>query len=131
MLENRTEWERKVGVSVVPISSVTKKVSPMPTGARYVDLCLTTASMMMTRTSCAVRNISMKRPWAMEVPPPRRVLQFSGPGKRALTTPAEAMPATSWAGKTIRPRTAGIPPVRQRASVTCGVSSGIQVIRGA
>lgn len=105
-------------MSDLPIISVTKKARPIPTGARYVDLCLTTASIMMTSTNCAVRNISMKRPCEIDVPPLRRVLQFSGPGNKALTTPAEAIPATSWAGNTISPRRAGMPPVRQRARVT-------------
>jgi hypothetical protein len=51
--------------------------------------------MMTTITNCAVKNISMNRPCGMDAPPPSRVLQFSGPGNKALTTPAEAMPATS------------------------------------
>lgn len=79
----------------IPINSATKKARPIPTGARYVDLCLTTASMMITITSWAVRNISMKSPCEMDAPPPSLVAQLSEPGKRALTTPAAAMPPTN------------------------------------
>jgi hypothetical protein len=50
------------GQGDIPQSSVKKKVKPMPTGAKKVDLCLTTASMIMTKTNWAVRNISIKRP---------------------------------------------------------------------
>lgn len=60
----------------------------------------------------------MNKPCTMDVPPPSRVAQFKGPGKKALTTPAEAIPAISCAGNTSAPRRMGIPPVRQRARVT-------------
>jgi hypothetical protein len=40
--------------------------------------------MKMTSTSWIVRNISMKRPWAVEVPAPRDTETRSGPGKSAV-----------------------------------------------
>lgn len=102
----------------VPVNSARKKAVPMPTGARYVPLCFSAASMMMTKTSSAVRNISMKSPWAVDAPPPSVVLTVRGPGKSAETIPAAAMPARSWETTTTALRMAGRPPTRARARVT-------------
>jgi len=67
------------------------KASPIPMGARKVPLCFSAASMKMVKTSSAVKNISMNKPRAMEVPPPRVVETFRGPGNKADVTPAAAM----------------------------------------
>jgi hypothetical protein len=96
----------------VPASSVKKNAVPIPSGARYVARCFSTASMRITNTSCAVRNTSMNRPWEMDVPPPRTVSTAMGPGYIAETRPAAAMPAMSWEGKTRRARMGERPPQR-------------------
>lgn len=117
--KGQLKWKEIKGMdNDEPTNSQRKKARPIPTGAKYVDLCFTTANMIMTKTSCAVKNISIKRPCEIEAPPPNRVEKFAGPGNRQLTTPAAAIPATNWAGKTIRLRRGGIPPVIQRAKVT-------------
>jgi hypothetical protein len=105
--------------SNAPQSSQRKNVRPIPTGARKVDLCLTTASIIITKTSCAVRNISMKSPWDVDVPPPRVVATLRGPGKRHDTTAAAQRPPAIWARKTSRLLITGNPPTRNKARVTC------------
>lgn len=60
-------------VKYTPQSSETKSARPMPMGARNVALCFSAASMKITKTSSAVRNISRNRPWAVLVLPPRVV----------------------------------------------------------
>jgi hypothetical protein len=70
-----------------------KRARPMPTGARNVALCFSAASMKMTKTSSAVRNISIKTPWVIVVWPVRVVFTFKGPGKSAETMPAAQIPA--------------------------------------
>lgn len=64
----------------------------MPTGAMNVPLCFSAASMKIVKTSSAVRNISMNRPWAMEVPPLRLVRTVNGPGKSAEHMAAAVIP---------------------------------------
>lgn len=91
----------------------------MPIDAKYVERCFSTASMRMTKTSCAVKKTSMKRPRVMLVPPPRTVSTSTGPGYIAATAPAAAIPATSWAGMTRTLRSVDMPPQSQSASVTC------------
>ncbi len=73
---------RKGGVS--PVIWQINKLSPIPSGARNVARCFSTASMKMTSMSWIVRNISMKRPWTVEVPAPRETETRSGPGKSAV-----------------------------------------------
>lgn len=46
----------------------------MPMGAMKVWCDFSCASMRTTKTSSAVRNISRKSPWAVEVPPESVVL---------------------------------------------------------
>ena len=99
------------GISV-PASSVKKNAVPIPNGARYVARCFSTASMRITKTSCAVRNTSIKSPCEIDVPPPRTVSTAMGPGYIADTTPAAAMPAMSWDGNTRTARTGERPPQR-------------------
>jgi len=72
----------------------------------------------MTKTSSAVRNISMKRPWAVVVPPVSVVFTFSGPGNSPDTTAAAHIPLMNWAMKTTRARMGLIAPMRRRARVT-------------
>jgi len=71
---------RKRG-NVSPVIWQINKLSPIPSGARNVARCFSTASMKMTSMSWIVRNISMKRPWTVEVPAPRDTETRSGPGK--------------------------------------------------
>lgn len=44
------------------------KARPIPIGAMNVARCFSAASMRMVNTRSAVRNISMKSPWARFVP---------------------------------------------------------------
>jgi len=57
-----------------------------------VVLDFSTASMRMVMTRRAVRNISMKRPWTIDVPWPRVVATLRGPGNIAETRAAATMP---------------------------------------
>jgi hypothetical protein len=90
----------------------------MPTGARKVPLCFSAASIKIVKTSCAVKNISMKTPWALLVLPLSVVVTANGPGKRVSTTPAAAMAPSIWETKTSPPRAKGTAPMRQRPKVT-------------
>lgn len=65
---------------------------PIPTGAMNVPLCFSAANIKIVKTSCAVRNISMKRPWTTDVPPPRLVLIVDGPGNSAEQIAAAVIP---------------------------------------
>ena len=93
---------------------------PTPTGATKVALLFSTASMKIAKTSSAVRNISMKTPRAMDVPPPSPVCTAMGPGKRPETTAEAAMAPSIWAMKMMRPRSQGRASIKQSPSVTCG-----------
>lgn len=113
----------------IPDSSHMKRARPMPTGAMKVALCFSAANMKMVKTSSAVRNISMKRPRAMEHGGlvERVVRTARGPGKRADTMPAAAMPPSIWATKTTIPLIQEIAPMRHMPRVTCG---GVSAYRG-
>jgi hypothetical protein len=63
----------------------------MPIGAMGVALCFSAASINTTKTSCIVRNISIKRPWTIDVSLLRVVVAKIGPGERPETTPAAAI----------------------------------------
>lgn len=91
----------------------------MPTGAMKVDLCFSTASMRMTKTSSAVKKNSINKPCAVLVPPPSVVVTVIGPGKSADTTPAAAMPPTSCVANMRHARSQSRPPTRKSARVTC------------
>jgi len=52
----------------LPASSATKRARPMPRGAMNVTFDFSAASMRMVKIKIKVRNISMKTPWAMDVP---------------------------------------------------------------
>ena len=56
-----------------------------------MPLCFSAASIKMVKTNWKVRNISINRPWATEVPGDRAVRTLRGPGKRALITAALVM----------------------------------------
>ena len=77
----------------------------------------------MVKTSEAVRNISRKNPCETEVPALRAVLMFNGPGKRALTTPAEAIAPTSCEMVMRTPRIQLCPRTRHNPSVTAGLKT--------
>ncbi|KAI7223910.1 hypothetical protein KC333_g212 [Hortaea werneckii] len=62
--------------------------------------------MRIVKINIAVRNISIKRPWAME---------------SADTTPEAAIAPQSWATKTIMARIQPIPPMSAKAKVTAGL----------
>lgn len=96
-----------------------KSASPMPMGARKVDLCFSAASMKTVKTSMVVSNISMKRPRTTEVA--RSVVRtFIAEGKSADTTPAEAMPARISVKKMSVPRSQPMAPMRHMPRVTWG-----------
>jgi hypothetical protein len=101
-----------------PPSSAMNKLKPMPIGARNVPLCFSAASMKIVKTSCAVRNISMKRPRVTDVPGTSVVRTSMGPGNRAETRPADAMPPMIWAMKTTKPRNQPTAPMRHMPKVT-------------
>lgn len=104
----------------LPVSSAMNNASPMPIGARKVSLDFSTASIRITKTSCAVRNISMKRPWATDVADDRMVVTFTiGPGNMASTSPAATMEASSWAGIRNAVRSHDSWPLRLNPNETC------------
>jgi len=105
-------------ISDVPESSAMKRERPMPTGARKVPLCFSAASMKMQKTSSAVKNISMNSPCTMLEPPPRVVDTFSGPGKSAETTAAEAIEPKICDINTRPPRVQLTAPIRHMPRVT-------------
>jgi hypothetical protein len=88
-------------------------------GAKKVLLCFSAASMMIQNTNWAVRPASMKTPWAKLVFPLKLVVTAKGPGKRAATTPADAMAPIICAMKTKQPLASGTAPMRQSPKVTC------------
>jgi len=102
----------------LPVNSAMKSESPIPIGAMNVPLCFSAASIKIVNTSCAVRNISMKRPWTTEVPPPSVVRTVKGPGNKPAQTPAAVIPPASWASVRSIPRRYGKAPTRHMPSVT-------------
>lgn len=86
-------------VKKTPTISATNNAMPIPTGARNVALCFSAASMKTVKTSKEVRNISRKTPRAGDIPALNVVLTDKGPGTRAWTTPAAAIPASICATK--------------------------------
>ena len=80
----------------IPVSSAMNSERPIPTGAMNVPLCFSAANMKIVKTSSAVKNISMKRPCEIDVPPARLVLTVRGPGKSAETVAAAVMPPKIW-----------------------------------
>jgi hypothetical protein len=90
----------------------------MPTGAIKVDFVFSAANISTVITSWDVRNISMKTPWAMDVPFVRVVRALRGPGKMSRTTPPATMLAISWVGMKNRPRSQGSWPAAHMPSVT-------------
>jgi hypothetical protein len=99
-------------VKGVANSSAMNKARPIPTGARNVDLfvisethptlytidpimegenthlCFSAANMRMANINMLVMNISIKNPWAMDVPPDSRDRAFIPPGSRTCAIPA-------------------------------------------
>ena len=69
--------------------------------------------------SKAVRNISMKRPCAIEVPCERRVSTAMGPGNMADTRAEATMPPANWGMKRSAPRMGGRAPLMTRPRVIC------------
>lgn len=91
----------------------------MPMGAMNVPLCFSAANMKIVKTSWAVRNISMKRPCVIDVPPDRLVRTVSGPGKRAEQIAAAVIPPRICETARRSPRKYGRAPTRHMPSVTC------------
>lgn len=102
----------------IPASSATNNAHPIPTGAIKVPLCFSAASMKIVNTSRNVKNISRKRPLAMDVPPPSVVFTFIGPGRIAETTAAAQMAPSIWEMKTRPARSQVTAPIRAIPSVT-------------
>lgn len=63
----------------------------------YIGLDGPASSIRIVRTSCEVTKASRKRPQAIEIEGSRVVAMIRGPGNRAETKPAAAMPAMSCA----------------------------------
>ena len=83
----------------------TNKARPIPIGARNVSLDFSIASMRTTNTKSAVKNISIKSPCVIEVPPPKSELASEiGTGNMADTRPPAQSEATSCAGMNSAPR---------------------------
>lgn len=85
-----------------------------------VSLDFSAASMRMTKTSCAVMNISMKSPCATDMPGLRTVLTFdrSAPNIAATSPPAH-IDASSCAGTRKAVRSQGTWPDKLRPKDTC------------
>lgn len=81
----------------------------MPTGAMKVARDFSAASMRMTKTRSEVRNISMKTPCVIEVPPESLVMLSSGPdpGRVAELRAVATIEPAIWAGKRKAPRVLG------------------------
>lgn len=91
----------------------------MPIGARKVSLDFSTASIRTTKTRIEVRNISMKRPWAIDVPAARVVLTLpTSPENMARTRPPATMDASSCDGMRKVVRSHESWPERLRPSAT-------------
>ena len=100
-----------------------RRATHIPTGAIKVALCFSAASMKMVNTSCMVRNISMKRPWAVFVPADKVVCTAKSPGKRAETTAAEHIAPTICERKRRPPRDQVKAPIKHMPSVTAGLNN--------
>ena len=105
----------------MPANSAMNKDRPIPTGAMKVALCFSAASMKIVKTSWAVRNISMKRPWVTVVPCDNDVCTFSVPGNNGLLIAAAAMAPSICDMKSKIPLTYGNAPTRHIPSVTAGL----------
>lgn len=79
-------------MGVIPVSSAINRARPIPIGAMKVPLCFSAASIKIVKTNSAVRNISMKRPRVIDVPPAKAVPDVTGPGNRAETRAAAVIP---------------------------------------
>lgn len=91
---------------------------PIPTGAMKVALCFSFASMRIVKTSSAVKNASMKRPFGILRPSDSVVRTFAGAGKSPIIKPEAAMLPAIWAKKRNKARTNVIAPVNSKANVT-------------
>jgi len=76
------------------------------------------SSIRIVKISCEVTKASRKRPRAMEMDGSRLVATVSGPGRRAATKPAAAIPAMSCATVVCIARCQWILPVSHKAKVT-------------
>jgi hypothetical protein len=100
-----------------------KSDSPIPMGAMKVPLCFSVANIKIVNTNWALKNISMKRPCTVEVPPANPVLNVTGPGKRAETMAADAMPPRICDTKSQSPLHQGTAPTMHIPNVTAGLKS--------
>ena len=84
-----------------------------------MSLDFSAASMRMMKISSAVRNISIKTPWAIEVPGDKVVLTIAiSPGNMQETSAAATIAPRIWAGKRNNPRIHGSLPAVHKPSVT-------------
>lgn len=93
----------------------------MPMGAMNVSFDFSAASIRTTKTSSAVMNISMNRPWAMDVSGARVVLTFVmplTPVNMQDTNPPAHIQAMSCAGIKNALRSHGSCPERLRPNAT-------------
>lgn len=90
-----------------------KRASPMPTGARKVSFDFSAASMRITKTSSAVMNISINKPFAIDVPDDNKVLTAKIWSLNiAAARPPAHMDASSCAGMRKAVRAHGSCPAR-------------------
>lgn len=111
-IDNSLEWRG------LPVSSAMKSESPIPIGAMKVPLCFSVANIKIVKVSWAVRNISINRPWMIEVPAPNFVCTAEGPGKSTETIAAAAIPPNIWETASKAPRRYGSAPTRHIPKVT-------------
>ena len=102
----------------IPVSSATKRDSPIPIGAINVAFDFSAARNSTVRTSSAVKNISIKSPCAIDVPPVNLVWTDRVPGNMHKTSAAATIPPSICGGNKSAPRIGGSAPARTKPSVT-------------
>ena len=90
----------------------------IPTGATGLAWFRSAASMKMVKTSCDVRNISRNKPCTTVMSLLSDVDTRRGPGVKASTRPAAAMPPSIWVTMRSMPRNQGRAPTRHMPKVT-------------
>lgn len=86
-----------------------------------VALCFSAANIKIVNTSCAVRNISINKPWTTLVSPPSVVCTFRAPGNMHSTNALATMPPKIWLMNSRTPLNQGRAPMRHIPNVTAGL----------
>ena len=77
--------------------------------------------MKIVNTSCAVKNISINKPWVTLVSPPSVVCTFNTPGNIHSTSALATILPRIWLMKRRTPRNQGSAPIRHIPKVTAGL----------